>query len=79
MNFGPRWWGLNLGWWWLKMTVFQWQRGVRAWSKKLGRVEVLQYGSGMKVYDLLLHRKKLVTFYLYFHSNIAYFCTSAYQ
>ena len=61
------------------MTVFQWQRGVRAWSKKLGRVEVLQYGSGMKVYDLLLHRKKLVTFYLYFHSNIAYFGSSAYQ
>ena len=61
------------------MTVFQWRRGVRAWSKKLGRVEVLQYGSGMKVYDLLLHRKKLVTFYLYFPSNIAYFSSNTFS
>ena len=60
------------------MIVFQWRRGVGALSKKLGSVEFFQCSGGTKVYNLSLHDKKLITFYLYFHSNIAYFRSSAY-
>ena len=60
------------------MMVFRWRRGVGALSKKLGRVDFFQCGGGMKIYNLLLHGKKLIRFYLYFHSNMAYFRSSAY-
>ena len=60
------------------MMDFQWRRGVGALSKKLGSVDFFQSGSGMKVYNLLLHGKKFIRYYLYFHSNIAYFRSSAY-
>ena len=53
------------------MIVFQWRRGVGALSKKLGSVDFFQCSGGIKVYNLSLHDKKLITFYLYFHSNIS--------